>query len=106
MTTIHTIVAKFQDFPFSKNEGLLILGVDDNSSSCYVNFSNRSRLLDALLCIFEKNPDLLTVCSDAVKLASSSSSEKKELSPNLQKFLDKILKDLHELPADFYNIRH
>lgn len=96
MTTIHSIVKKFQQFPFNKFEGILILGVDEKASSCYVHFSNKSMLLDALLRVFKKNPELMAVCSDAVKLASTPKKEK-VLSPKLQAYLDKILKDIDDL---------
>lgn len=42
------------------------------------------------------DPDLLAVCSDAVKLASTPKKEK-VLSPKLQAYLDKILKDIEDL---------
>lgn len=97
MKTIHNFVAKFRKYPFAENEGLLILGVDDNAVSSYCHFRNKALLLDALLRVFKKNPALLAVVSDAVKFASVSSDEKKKLEPRLQKFLDKILKDLEDM---------
>lgn len=76
MTTIHDIIKKFKSFPFREKEGLLIIGVDDNAISSYIHFEKKILLLDALTRIFRKNPELMGVCSDALKLASSSTNKK------------------------------
>lgn len=99
MKTIHDILSSFRKFPFSENEGLFLLGVDDKAVSSYVHFPEKSVLLDALIRIFKKNPSLLEVCADAVKVASLSCPDKepKKLEPRLQKFVDKILKELEDM---------
>lgn len=98
MITIHDILVHFKSFPFRENEGLLVLGADDKAVSSYVHFPEKSLLLDALIRTFKKNPSLLEVCADAVKFASLSCPDKEpKLEPRLQKFLDKIWKDLENL---------